>query len=139
MSTWRISLLLAFLFAQLSGSAEACSCGKQTVEEAVAVAPFIFAGKVVELKVVATENGVDAIEALIVPQEVFKGSVGSTVTFVTDNGCCYCSYGFEIAATYLLYASERDGVFQTGACSRSALIGAAEEDLKVLRRGQEQL
>jgi hypothetical protein len=134
----RISLLLALLLTQYPGSAQACSCGKQTVEEAAAVAPYIFLGKVVELKVVATENGVDSIEALIVPQEVFKGSVGRTVTFVTDNGCCYCSYGFEIAATYLLYASEQDGAFHTNACSRSALLGAAEEDLRVLRRGQEQ-
>jgi hypothetical protein len=95
-------------------------------------------GKVVELKVVGTDDGIDTIEALIVPEEVFKGSVGRTVTFVTDNGCCYCSYGFEIAATYLLYASEQDGVFHTGACSRSVLVGAAEDDLKALRRGLEQ-
>ena len=95
-------------------------------------------GKVIKLEVIGTENGVDTIEATIIPGETFKGEPAASVQFVTDNGCCYCSYEFEIAKEYLFFASERDGYFRTSACSRSALVAAAEEDLKVLRAEAQQ-
>ncbi|MBZ0090394.1 MAG: hypothetical protein K8H90_08465 [Thermoanaerobaculia bacterium] len=128
---------LAALLGSSPDMAFGCSCGEQTLDEAFARAQFVFVGKVVRLEVVATLDGVDSIRASVAPSEVFKGAVGSSVEFATDNGCCYCSYDFEIAQEYLLFATEREGLFSTSACSRSELVDASQADLRALRAAAE--
>ena len=67
---------------------------------------------------------------------VWKGKVSETITVVTGGGGADCSYEFEIGATYLVYAypSRRGGLSATS-CSRTRLLGQAEEDMRELGPG----
>jgi hypothetical protein len=76
----------------------------------------------------------DDIRATVETKEIIKGQPGRVVEFLTDNGCCYCSFGFEIAEEYLLFAKqEEDGTYRTSICSRSRKLVEAAADLKRLR------
>jgi hypothetical protein len=67
---------------------------------------------------------------------VWKGKVSETITVVTGGGGPDCSYEFEIGAAYLVYAypSRRGGLYATS-CSRTRLLGKAEEDMRELGPG----
>jgi hypothetical protein len=130
--------LAAFLLslALLAPTAFACSCIELTAKENFEAADAVLIGKVIRLEVTKEHQGVNTIEATVRVIEVRKGKVvaGQEVTFVTDDGCCYCSYGYEIAGTYLLYAYPAETRWSTSTCTRSGLITKPEvkADLKEL-------
>jgi Tissue inhibitor of metalloproteinase len=134
-----ITWLLGVVFFS-NGSAEACSCGKVSLAEAIAKYDAVFVGKVVKLEVTRDRdarpldgNPADDIRATVATREIIKGQPGKVVEFSTDNGCCYCSFGFEIAEEYLLFAKkEEDGTYFTSVCSRSRMLVEAAADLKTL-------
>lgn len=131
--------LLGFIFFG-NGSAEACSCTEVSLAEAVAKYDAVFVGKVTKLEVTRDRDAqphddipVDDIRATVEAREVIKGQPGKVVEFLTDNGCCYGSFGFEIAEEYLLFAEEaKDGTYSTSLCSRSRKLVEAAADLKTL-------
>ncbi|HYH44545.1 MAG TPA: hypothetical protein VEG34_02590 [Thermoanaerobaculia bacterium] len=134
-----ITWLLGFVFFS-NGSAEACSCAEVSLAEAIAKYDAVFVGKVVKLEVTRDRDArphddirVDDIRATVETREIIKGQPGKVVEFSTDNGCCYCSFGFEIAEEYLLFAKEaKDGTYSTSLCSRSRKLVEAAADLKTL-------
>jgi hypothetical protein len=55
------------------------------------------------------------------------------VEVATGRGGGDCGYAFERGRDYLVYASEAEGILQTGICSRTARAERAAEDLSYLR------
>jgi len=121
--------------------AEACECSGISLAEALARYDAVFIGKVMKLEVTKDRDApppekfpADGIRATVETKEIIKGQPGRVVEFSTDNGCCYCSFGFEIAEEYLLFAEqEEDGTYRTSICSRSRKLVEATADLKRLR------
>ncbi|HEX2833135.1 MAG TPA: hypothetical protein VHW00_08975 [Thermoanaerobaculia bacterium] len=128
-----LTLLLTLL---LAPAALACSCAETTAKENFANAAAVLTGKVVKLEVIREENGVNTIEAKVRVIESRKGGLVTSelLTFVTSDGCCYCSFEYTIGATYLLYAYRADDHWSTSACTRSGIVGRGEtnKDLEEL-------
>lgn len=134
----RTVLALALAAVTLQPAAgRACSCLDLTLDEVLAQVDAVFVGKVTRLEIVGSRDGVDLIRAVVRTGEVFQGEVPAEVELATSNGCCYCSFEFEIAKEYLLFADEEDGHYRTSECWRSDLVGAREADLAELRRRAE--
>lgn len=130
----RILAIVVVALLAVPWPARPCSCGETSLRESLEDAEAVFAGKVIRLEVLGTENGVDTIRATLQPLEVVKGSLSKEVELLTDNGCCYCSFGFLIGQRYLIFANKHDGVLSTSICTRSGRFDAdhVEADLKAL-------
>lgn len=128
-----LTLLLTLV---LAPAAFACSCGETTAKENFANAAAVLTGKVMKLEVVREQDGVSTIEAQVRVIESRKGGfvTSEVLTFVTDDGCCYCSFEYRIGATYLLYAYRAGDRWSTSSCTRSEIVGRGEtnKDLKEL-------
>ena len=109
-----------------------CSCIDLSLEQAIERSDAVFVGKVIRLEVLRTEGQVDTVRATLAPLRVVKGSIPREVEFTTNDGCCYCAFWFEIAATYLIFATGSDGHLETSTCSRSAKVLDAADDMRAL-------
>lgn len=126
------SLVLA---AMLSASAaHPCTCSTPSLTDALAAADAVFVGKVVLLEVAEEKEFFDEIRITIATLKVVKGDVASTTVFYADNFCCgSCNFNpFEISKTYLIFAQALGSAYASGACSRTAEVALAGEDLKGL-------
>jgi hypothetical protein len=118
----------------VAGDASACSCVESALPQEVKATEAIFTGKVVKLEVTDVKNGISSIAVTIAVEHAFKGNVPKTVVMTTSDGCCYCAPWFEIARTYVIFASESRGTFSTSTCTRTKLVSEAEEELKYLEQ-----
>ena len=118
-----------------------CSCTTPSLKEALAAANAVFVGKVVLLEVAEEKEFFDEIRITIATLKVVKGEVAPTTVFYADNFCCgSCGFNpFEIAKTYLIFAQALGKDYSSGACSRTAEIALAGEDLKALGIDPERL
>jgi len=130
----RLAAIVMAVFFTAAIAAHACSCIERTLPQEVAETQAIFTGKVTKLEVVKVNDGVSVIEATVVPERVFKGSVPKTVVFITSDGCCYCAPWFDIAHDYLFYAILLNGKLQTNACTRTKLLAKAKEEIQYLEQ-----
>ena len=128
-------VLVWTLVAIVAGSASsfACSCVDRTLEEKFDDADAVFVGKVVRVEIIDEgEHGVDIVRATLTPLETVKGWVPREVEFVTSNGCCYCAPWFDIAVTYLVFATGEGGELDTSLCAGGGRTDRHQEDLKAL-------
>jgi len=126
------TLLLSLLLITCAPAAFACSCAEITLEESMKFWDDVLVGKVIRLEVIREHDGVNTIAASVEVKKAVKGDLASIITFITDDGCCYCSYRFDIGETYLLFAKPWQGSYQTNGCSRSKPVREATADLKAL-------
>ena len=111
-------------------AADACSCmGPNPPCSAVWRSEAVFVAQVVGVEQAQMQRRVH-LQVL----ESFRGP-SSIVTVVTGSGGGDCGYAFQPGETYLIYAhgNKATGVYSTGICSRTRLIGQAAEDLEYLR------
>ena len=107
--------------------ASPCSCREFTLKESLDRSDAVFVGKVIRLEPL----GVWSFRAILKPVEVVKGSLPGEVEFVTGVEVP-CSFGFDLAETYLVFANRNDGVLNTSGCSRNGKLKNVIEDLKAL-------
>lgn len=126
------SLVLAGVLS--ASAAHPCACETPALSEALASADAVFVGKVVVLEVAEEKEFFDEIRITVSTLKVVKGEVASTTVFYADNFCCgSCnSNPFEIAKTYLIFAQSLGKDYSSGACSRTAEVALAAEDLQAL-------
>lgn len=123
-----LATVAALLFL-LPSQSQACSCSRQTLEEALGSYDVVFVGTVMKLEVVDEKDDVHLIRATVRPELDIIGRLGEEVEFSTDDGCCYCSFGFEIAETYLFFANYRrdsPDLLATSTCSRTSPVGGEQ-------------
>lgn len=126
------SLVMAGLLA--ASPALPCSCITPSLEEAHAAAAAIFVGKVMRVEVAEEKEFFDEFRIAVRTVEVVKGEVAETAELFADNACCGSCYGnpFETGKTYLIFGSALGDAYTSGACSRTAEIALAVDDLKAL-------
>ncbi len=135
---WAAAALAGMLAAS---AAHPCSCSTPSLQDALAAADAVFVGKVIRLEVAEEKEFFDELRITIETVTSVKGEVASTTKFYADNFCCgSCdSNPFEIAKTYLIFARALGEDYASGACSRTAEIALAGEDLKALGIDPERL
>ena len=135
--TLSIVPLAAMLVVGTPSASLGTSCAPLPLQDTFELAPYVFVGKVVKLEIVKSEDGGDTIEATVEVGEIFKGDLKAQVKFITETKRDYHTFWFYIATEYLFFASERDGYFVTGPCSRSGSVRTetVDEDLRQLRTG----
>jgi hypothetical protein len=95
-----------------------------------------FSGTIIDL-IRHPETGSEDVKFAI--QDVFKGLDATEVTvecpIVDDTGFgSDCSYPFQIAKSYLVYASRKQGIFETSRCFRNSRLKQAGTEVKILKR-----
>ena len=124
--------------------ADACSCaGPGAACQATWDAAAVFVGQVVEVgqNIEAHRAQTTAAPELFFYKrrvrlqviELFWGPAASTVDVYTGLGGGDCGYDFVAGGTYLIYASESSGRYQTHSCMRTRPLEQATEDLAYLR------
>src|SRR5687768_16598027 len=124
--------------------ADACSCaGPRAACQATWDAAAVFVGQVVEVgqNIEAHRAQTTAAPELFFYKrrvrleviELFRGPAASTVDVYTGLGGGDCGYDFVAGGTYLIYASESSGRYQTHSCMRTRPLEQATEDLAYLR------
>ncbi len=144
MARFRYVLMLATLLAgQLFAFASptyACSCIMPPApEQALADASAVFAGQVVDAAPEAegeVVSSADPIAYTFEVSEVWKGEATPTVIIRTARDSASCGFSFVAGESYVVYATESEGVLSTNLCSRTAPLANAEEDLTALGEGQ---
>jgi len=132
--------LLSAIIVGLSIGSSACSCAPPPAANvALNEADAVFAGRVIELRLVpqfgrdpASSFLVEDLEVTIAVHSLWKGEVGETQRLFTTFTCCVCGFHFEIGEEYLVYATDVDGMLRTSMCTRTTLLSAASEDLVIL-------
>ena len=128
--------VLAALGVLHAASCATCSCRPLTSDEASQWASAVFAGRVVRIyepgwwKTIRT--GSDPLEVTFEVERVWKGDVPSKVTLETRVAAASCGYDFDRGERYVVYA--HDG--QVSQCSGTRPIAGADEDLRLLGKGQ---
>ncbi len=124
-----------------ASAAHPCACSTPSLQDALAAADAVFVGKVIRLEVAEEKEFFDEIRITIETVTNVKGEVPSTTNFYADNFCCgSCDFNpFEVAKTYLIFARALGEDYASGACSRTAEIALAGEDLKALGIDPERL
>jgi hypothetical protein len=114
----------------------ACSCRPPgPPAEALASATAVFSGRVTAVSGAVDSGGSDPVQATFAVTRVWKGADQPTVVVATPASSASCGVAFAQGQEYLVYASDVEGRLQTVACSRTAPIAAAGEDLAALGAG----
>ena len=122
----------------------ACSCVQPgSPSEELEKFSAVFAGRVVSV-----QHSYDPEGGIITPDDhftigfkvsaVWKGSVHEDMYITTPLTDGACGFTFDVGEEYIVYAydsSYDDGGYTTGICSRTGLLGNAEEDLDELGPG----
>ncbi len=120
-------------------SAYACSCEEPgTPTEERDESTSVFAGVVVRVDTLMTQQGYEAIHVLFEVQRIWKGP-DSTAVLVRTAACSgLCGYFFEVGETYLVYtfADSETGALWTNICTRTNVLRDATEDLMALGEGR---
>ena len=120
--------------------AEACSCETPRLPcDATWRSAAVFTGKVISIAPappLRVGNDYDVSGHLVVLEvsETFRGASAKMIQVRARVGSDDCSYPFEIGKSYLVYAHQYPtGDLNTGRCTRTRPIGAADGDLAYLR------
>ena len=142
---FRIVLMLAIFLAG-STTVVACSCTRGTIADSLAYSEEVFVGKVASVNqlparsferanrdgsvtVVVEESGPEI--GVIEVARIFKGSPASKVEFIQAKGNS-CTFPFIRGETFLVFASVKEGRYETDRCRGTRLIASASEQLKYL-------
>ena len=136
-------LVLAVLLATccVVENATACSCKRQPANDETAVAEsfghaaIVFLGRVESMRKLPSDpvSADDYEETEFYVLRSWKGEKVSRVYTRINLVCCVCGRSFEVGATYLVYAYERDdGYYRTSRCSRTAKADSAADDMAML-------
>jgi hypothetical protein len=125
-------LIIPIILTFYSSNSFACSCAEvKTPEEGLTNSDNVFSGKVVDIKRVGDENKV-----LFKVSSVWKGDSQTQLILYTSLSEASCGFEFQTGEEYLVYANKiDDGRLHTSFCSRTTLLSNAEEDLRVLEKG----
>lgn len=120
-------------------SAYACSCeepGAPTAERDESTS--VFAGVVVRVDTLMTQQGYEAIHVLFEVQRIWKGPDSTAVLIRTAACSGLCGYFFQVGETYLVYtfADRETGALWTNLCTRTNVLRDATEDLMALGEGR---
>jgi len=120
-------------------SAYACSCEEPgTPTEERDESTSVFAGVVVRVDTLMTQQGYEAIHVLFEVQRIWKGP-DSTAVLVRTTACSgLCGYFFQVGETYLVYTfvDSETGALWTNICTRTNVLRDATEDLMALGEGR---
>ena len=110
----------------------ACSCkAPPPPKEAMETMAAVFAGNVLKVE---TDEKAHQVQVSFDTSRVWKGDVAKTVTVITSGGTC--GFGFHEGDSYLVYAYDHGGQFNTNICTRTKVLSHAKEDLDALGEGK---
>ncbi|MEK5481700.1 MULTISPECIES: hypothetical protein [unclassified Viridibacillus] len=141
----RIVILLSMLFISVLiypiDKSYACSCAQpDPPKEALKSSSAVFSGKVIEIvdrnKNNEIQSSADPIAILFSVDKSWKGVDQTQVIVYTERSSASCGYGFSLKEEYLIYAYEDNGELRVNACSRTAPLSGAKEDIQALGKGQ---
>ncbi|MGH2544037.1 MAG: hypothetical protein ACRDIB_14645 [Ardenticatenaceae bacterium] len=139
----RIALLLVLLlshFLTIPTPSFACSCAESFPPElAAGEAAAVFAGHVTHIPsppAGGVISSADLIPITFEVTQVWKGPADPVLTVRTERNDSSCGYSFREGEAYIVYARLSNGLLRTGACTRTALLADATEDLAALGRGE---
>ncbi|WP_167568741.1 hypothetical protein [Brevibacillus migulae] len=144
-----VSLLLLFLLIgawslSMPSRTYACSCVQlPDVQEALAKAEAVFAGKVIQINE-PKPNGQgilsssDPVTVTFEVTQTWKGDTQKQVRVQTALDSASCGYEFTLNEAYVVYTYKNEqGVLETNICTRTNTLTAASEDLGVLGIGKQ--
>ncbi|MGE7918934.1 hypothetical protein ACQKM9_08285 [Viridibacillus sp. NPDC093762] len=141
----RIVFLLAMLFISVLiypiDKSYACSCAQpDPPKEALKSSSAVFSGKVIEIVDINKNNEIqssaDPIAILLEVDKSWKGIDKTQVIVFTERSSASCGYGFSLNEKYLVYAYKDGGELRVNACSRTAPLSGAKEDIQALGKGE---
>ncbi|MEM7436683.1 MAG: MYXO-CTERM sorting domain-containing protein [Myxococcota bacterium] len=110
----------------------ACSCMRQSPEEAIAAAEALFEASVTAVSD-NTKTDFRGRAVTLAVGRVWKGVEGSEVTAITASSSAACGYPFQVGESYLVYGyRSRAGDLHVSLCSHTKRIDDAKADLKLL-------
>lgn len=143
---WLVAAVVAAPAVLLDAApAGACSCAMADDAQAVARADAVFAGVAVDRARAAPRPAGDGsfgsapVAWAFDVRRVFKGPVGEHQELWSEADSAACGTGFELGATYLVFASADGGRLNTGLCSGNRNLSAGEPLPGVLGAGREPL
>jgi hypothetical protein len=120
--------------------AYACDCViPPSVETELSQSDAVFSGKVISIKEKRSADGYIKKEIIFEVYQTWKGVDESQVKIITGQGGGDCGYDFVPDGEYLVYGRYSDmygeSQLSTGICDRTVDLAAANEDLKILGKG----
>ncbi|MDH7794494.1 MULTISPECIES: hypothetical protein [unclassified Beijerinckia] len=106
----------------LTEQASACSCAKQTREQAAAQASIVITGRVLNVR----RDGAN-IYARIETVQMLKGSAPPVVEVMTPVSAAACGYNFERGKTLAIAAQLAEQQFRTNTCLMNAINSPAHK------------
>jgi hypothetical protein len=125
-----VGALAVALVALWTAPAQACSCLRQSVQDALRSSSAVFEGHVLESTV---DGGVVRVRLEVSRQ--WKGVHTETLSVTTAGNSAACGVAFAEGETYLVYANKNADDTTVSLCSRTTPIAQAEEDLVTLGIG----
>ncbi|MFE6167366.1 hypothetical protein ACFVP8_05720 [Viridibacillus arvi] len=121
----------------------ACSCSQpDPPKEALKDSSAVFSGKVIDTvdrnKNNEIQSSADPIAILFDVDKSWKGVHQKQVIVYSERSSASCGYGFSLNEKYLVYAYKDDGELRVNACSRTAPLSGAKEDIQALGKGETQ-
>ena len=127
-----LTLVFAACLAALAPTsvAEACSCMRQSPEEAAAAADAIFEARILEVNPPPAGDQSSPIRVRVRVSTQWKGIESEELVLHTAPNSARCGYNFEQDQVYLIYAQldEETGTPLVSLCSRTQLADQADED-----------
>ena len=140
-----LALMLSVLwFLGNPGQVHACSCAQPgTPSEELEKFSAVFAGRVVSIRHsfdpdAASVSRDDRTTVGFEVSAVWKGTVREDMYITTPPTGGSCGFTFVEGEEYIVYAHDSaygDDSYTVGICSRTALLGQAQEDIDVLGEG----
>lgn len=124
---------IAVLFAVLTPSANACSCGSPGLPcEAYGAAAAVFVGTPISIRQTNEMWTSRAVKFSV--EQSYLGVAGTEVEVFTGSGGGDCGYYFEVGQRYLVYAyrNRNKEHLTTSICSRTRPYARASEDIAFL-------
>lgn len=135
-STFAIVITQFFVFQP--NVAFACTCieSRLPIEE-LEKSTAVFTGKVIDIDVRRgiVLSSADPVKVTFDVSETWKGPDYKVLVVTTVRYSASCGYPFEQGEEYIVYARGEEDKLNTGICSRTKLLAAAEEDLATLGPG----
>ena len=141
-----LALMLSVLwFLGNPGQVHACSCAQPgTPSEELEKFSAVFAGRVVSIRHsfdpdAASVSRDDRTTVGFEVSAVWKGTVREDMYITTPPTGGSCGFTFVEGEEYIVYAHDRaygDDSYTVGICSRTALLGQAQDDIDALGEGQ---
>lgn len=140
-----IILLLAIFWAG-SATVFACGCSRATIADSLAYSDVVFMGEVATVNQIpsrsferANRDGSVTVSveesgpeiSVIEVARIFKGSPANKVEFIQSKGSS-CAFPFIPGERFLVFASVREGRYETDRCRGTRPIASATEQLKYL-------